>query len=456
MSMFKLSDGLCRRLNKQVARFWWGASSTTKRIHLKSWDFLCQPKLQGGLGLRDFSAINQSLLAALCWRLLEDPNSLAFRVLKGRYFLNATFLTAAKGSSPSWAWLGLLYGRELIHAGGIWLIRSGASVPLLSNWISGDYPIPTLLPTTRALPAVVENLIIAGHWNQRLIENLFCPASLNQILSIPLPMLPILDRWTWKHTRTGIYSPASGYRLSFNLRRADNAVMQTPLLVDFELWAKLWALPIPSKLRFFAWKIFLDILPTACALQSRHIDTPTLCQVCLADLESTAHLLTSCSVSRRLALELECPSFSNPDVLPVIIWHRHYLESAQLVAKLIYHWWRLWKARNSVVFDRFQYSVSSLGRQFQLQWWEALASSQRLSPGSLTLQQPTLTAPLQQPWENPSWIMHVDVVVRPESTVPSYGAIGLVVHKGCGSLISATGQVFRHITDPLTLECLAI
>ena len=40
--------------------------------------------------------------------------------------------------------------------------------------------------------------------------------------------------------------------------------------------------------------------------------------------------------------------------------------------------------------------------------------------------------------------------------IPRFGAIGTVVRRSCGSLVSATAHVLTHFTDPLLLEFLAI
>ena len=52
------------------------------------------PKALGGLGFKDLSSFNQALLAKQGWRLLENPNSVAFKILKVKYFKGEDFLSA--------------------------------------------------------------------------------------------------------------------------------------------------------------------------------------------------------------------------------------------------------------------------------------------------------------------------------------------------------------------------
>lgn len=51
-----------------------------------SWKKLCILKINGGLGFRDLEAFNMALLAKQGWRILNNPNSLLFTVLKGNIF----------------------------------------------------------------------------------------------------------------------------------------------------------------------------------------------------------------------------------------------------------------------------------------------------------------------------------------------------------------------------------
>ena len=52
-------------------------------MHWKSWDKLCVPKDNGGLGFKDLMDFNTAMLGKQLWRLIEKPNTLISRVLKG-------------------------------------------------------------------------------------------------------------------------------------------------------------------------------------------------------------------------------------------------------------------------------------------------------------------------------------------------------------------------------------
>ena len=51
-----------------------------------SWDKVCTPKEEGGLGFNKLKAFNLALLVKQGWRFQANTSSLVYRVLKARYF----------------------------------------------------------------------------------------------------------------------------------------------------------------------------------------------------------------------------------------------------------------------------------------------------------------------------------------------------------------------------------
>ncbi|XP_075670379.1 putative mitochondrial protein AtMg00310 [Castanea sativa] len=130
MCLFKLPNAICDKINSLLSNYWWG--QTIGLIGKK----LCKDKKMGGMGFRGISAFNLAMLAKQAWRLIHNEQSLFYRVYKGRYFPNCSFLMAELGSNSSIVWRSLLAAREVIREGSMWQIGDGRRIGLTTHkWL---------------------------------------------------------------------------------------------------------------------------------------------------------------------------------------------------------------------------------------------------------------------------------------------------------------------------------
>ncbi|KAL9678033.1 hypothetical protein QQ045_015871 [Rhodiola kirilowii] len=90
-----------------INNFWWCHSGKTKGVHWIKGEVLRQPKEEQGLGFYNFKILNLAFLAKQCWRLIQDPESLAGKVFKAKYFSNCDLLEAPLTAKPSHVWRAL-------------------------------------------------------------------------------------------------------------------------------------------------------------------------------------------------------------------------------------------------------------------------------------------------------------------------------------------------------------
>ncbi|KAK6122599.1 hypothetical protein DH2020_043656 [Rehmannia glutinosa] len=136
MSIFRLPKSLCQELQAMVAKFWWGANESGKKIHWTRWEILSRPKYAGGLGFRHLEFFNQALLAKQAWRLMDNPSLLVSRVFGVKYFPDCSFLDAPLGRSPSYIWRSTTWGRDLLRSGLRWKVGNGRNIFIFEDsWL---------------------------------------------------------------------------------------------------------------------------------------------------------------------------------------------------------------------------------------------------------------------------------------------------------------------------------
>lgn len=69
----------------------------------------------GGLGFRDLEHFNLVMLAKQCWRLIQNPHTLAAQVLTKKYYPKGNFLQATLGIKPSFIWRTFMATKPLLE-----------------------------------------------------------------------------------------------------------------------------------------------------------------------------------------------------------------------------------------------------------------------------------------------------------------------------------------------------
>ena len=116
MSRFLLLLEICENLASAIAQFWWSSNPPKRGIHWAKWEKMCAPREEGGVGFRMIHEFNLALLAKQLWRLVQYPDSLVARVLKGKYYRLSSPLRIAAVDNPSYVWtsISLQENREIL------------------------------------------------------------------------------------------------------------------------------------------------------------------------------------------------------------------------------------------------------------------------------------------------------------------------------------------------------
>lgn len=300
MSIFKIPISICKAIEKRIACFWWKQTVDRKGIHWKSWESLRTRKDTGGLGFRDLVSFNKAMLGRQAWRLVQDPNSLWTKVVKGIYYPQGEFWRAGKGSRPSWGWQSLLIGREAIESETRWLVGDGKQIRIREDvWlprgrIGGGANLNE--PTTVAELIVPEE----KEWDVAKLKEMFDEQVINEILSIPLSSNSSMDRIAWMGNNVGSYSVKSGYnKICSQKKQLKENQPSSSYQPPRGLWTTIWQTPHYPKVKFFLWSVCNNALPTRENLYRRKMLPDPLYPICHEAPETLKHLLLLCPTNKR-------------------------------------------------------------------------------------------------------------------------------------------------------------
>ena len=266
MSCFKLPKALCDELTSMVSQFWWGQKKEERKMPWLSWEKICLPKEQGGMGFRDLKTFNLALLAKQGWRLQNHSNSLFYRVFKAKYFPHSNFVDAVTRSHPSYVWQSILAAQGIVRKGLRWRVGNGERIHI---WQDSWLPSPTtykvsflvnLLPSDAKVSLLIN--VERGEWEAGLVQQIFLAHDAKTILSIPLSNRLPPDKVIWAANKNGRFAVRSAYRLAmeevWKERNGDSSDCSTMK----QVWKRVWGLETPNKIWNFTWKVCHNILAT--------------------------------------------------------------------------------------------------------------------------------------------------------------------------------------------------
>ncbi|XP_056851708.1 uncharacterized protein LOC130500775 [Raphanus sativus] len=410
MSCFKLPASLCKQIQSLLTRFWWDASPEKRKMCWVAWSTLTLPKREGGLGFRDLETFNDALLARIGWRLIRNPTSLVAQVLLGKYCKTSTFWECSAPSEASHGWRSVLAGREVLRQGVGWEVGNGASIPVWGEpWLSLVSPIAPIGPPTEASKSLmVSDLLcsLTNGWRDDMIQR-HLPQYEASIKGIVTSSTSHQDRRIWLYDKTGEYTTKSGYNLAITAKTAHQ---------DHPLdWQKcIWSLKTSPKIKDFLWRVARKAIPVSANLATRGFPTFP-CKLC-GGIEDDLHTFLLCPVAQEVWTL--APLTPQPQVLIPSIYHI-IKAGAQFIplppiglTYPLWPWilWRLWKARNGLVFENrttTAQEILSMAIKDAKEWQDAQGiSAQKTTTSSNRL-------PVLPSFENESLVCFVDAAWDP-------------------------------------------
>ena len=146
MSTFELPNKVCDKLDAQTRRFWWNPRNQNGRyLARKAWDYLCQPKKNGGLGFKHTKDFNEALIAKLTWMVVSNRDSLCMRCLRSKYKVRHNWLRSEETAKNAFQiWRAIEKARGLIRRGTCYQVGDGKSIDVCIS-LKVSIPITRLI-----------------------------------------------------------------------------------------------------------------------------------------------------------------------------------------------------------------------------------------------------------------------------------------------------------------------
>ena len=245
----------------------------------------------------------------------------------------------------------------VLKKGICWRVGDGASIrPLRDKWIP-NHPSNMVLfpPNEEQWEWRVLDLIdpFLRCWDRDSVLQIFQKEDAEAILRIPLSRRHIPDSVMWPHTKDGIYTVKSGYHVATELLKIEkNWAEGSSRSPSNKVWERIWKLRIHNKIKVFAWRAGLNILPTLDNLCKRKIVADNTCELCKFDRESRIHALWECGVARDVwassVVRLQKFVGGQQDVIQLFEELLVRLEGEELELFLVQAWF-IWNQRNSII-----------------------------------------------------------------------------------------------------------
>lgn len=95
-----------------------------------------------------------------------------------------------------------------------------------------------------------------------------------------------------------MFAVKSAYKKARQVLKGEDWAESSNGCAGKNVWAALWKLRLPNKIKVFGWKVYHDILPTWLNLIKRQIIIDNGCPICSIFPESTIHALWECAAAQ--------------------------------------------------------------------------------------------------------------------------------------------------------------
>lgn len=252
MSTFEVPTTIWTKIDSATRRFWWNPkTSSGSHLALKSWEALCLPHKQGGLGFRKRKEFKMALVSKMAWMVITNRNNSCMDLLRSKYKVRPDWLSRENCNAASPIWKGIEKKKPLLEKGACFQVGDGKSINVWKDpwipWLTGFKP--KLKNQSISLnPLMVSSLINFNtkSWKTDQLIELFDEESIFAIQKITIPIRSRPEKLIWVNDPKGAFTVKSAYKT--------NQASTTDISGE-KIWTKLWNLKVHDMIKMLLWRI---------------------------------------------------------------------------------------------------------------------------------------------------------------------------------------------------------
>ncbi|OVA09801.1 Ribonuclease H domain [Macleaya cordata] len=285
LSAVSVPKSVLAKVNLMFSNFFWGSHEGKPKRKWVSWNSICKPVSEGGLGVRNIEEVRRCFRLKALWNALTSK-SVWSNFIRGKYGIHNRILSAyTPPQSATKFWKECACLSAVLATNSAWKVGQGDMSFWYENWSNAGILAETYIGVPSCPDITLREAVGAGF----SINDL--PADcIHKVKSLYDSRLTAdSDERLWASNPDGIFSVKS-------------ALTHLRGLAPICSFARYyWADFIPKKLSVFFWRVLHKAVPVEARVQNCFISLASACVCCVQrQVESLDHLLFHGSIATSL------------------------------------------------------------------------------------------------------------------------------------------------------------
>ncbi|PKU84444.1 Putative ribonuclease H protein [Dendrobium catenatum] len=214
MTHTSIPNGVLMTIERMGRQFLWQKDANSRGMHYVGWKELCQSTDLGGLGFHCLIQCKGALRARVVWDLIQNKDSIIYKVLVARYGMN--LWDYVQGKKVSITWKVIQDGAKALRPILRWNIMNGSQIDVIQDvWIMNRNIAkwPTFVNFEEVENMKVCNLLNNSfQWNEEMVKHCFGNTMADRILAINISTESLEDNPELIYSRMSMTVVAMAYR----------------------------------------------------------------------------------------------------------------------------------------------------------------------------------------------------------------------------------------------------